>query len=148
MGRPLGQYVEQRRTELGLSRRELSDRAEVSYPYISQIETGDREPALKALSKLSRALEVPVEKLAGLLTTDEWRATTSAPAAMDMMVTGSPPSSYGTGGRSASESADGRRRDKVLMSLERRLRDVPPLERISLLNELIAQAVQELAEPP
>ena len=147
MGRPLGQYVEQRRTELGLSRRELSDRAEVSYPYISQIETGDREPALKALSKLSRALEVPVEKLAGLLTTDEWRATTSAPASMDMMVTGAPPSSYATGGHSTSE-ADGRRRDKVLMSLERRLRDVPPLERISLLNELIAQAVQELAESP
>jgi len=33
----------------------------------------------------------------------------------------------------------------MLLSLERRLRDVPPLERIALLNELIAQAVQELA---
>jgi hypothetical protein len=36
-------------------------------------------------------------------------------------------------------------RDKVLLSLERRLRDVPPLDRIALLNQLIAQAVEELA---
>jgi hypothetical protein len=33
----------------------------------------------------------------------------------------------------------------VLLSLERRLRDVPPLERIALLNEMIAAAVEELA---
>lgn len=37
-------------------------------------------------------------------------------------------------------------KDKVLLSLERRLRDVPPLERIALLNELIAAAVEELSE--
>jgi transcriptional regulator with XRE-family HTH domain len=140
---PLGQFVEQRRIELGPSRRELSERAEVSYPYISQIETGDREPALKALSKLSRALEVPVEKLAGLLTTDEWPTSMPTSDSMALMSTGSPLTGYGT-----DESADSRRRDKLLMSLERRLRDVPPLERISLLNELIAQAVQELGESP
>jgi hypothetical protein len=35
-------------------------------------------------------------------------------------------------------------RDKVLLSLERRLRDVPPLERIALLNEMFAAAVEEL----
>ena len=36
-------------------------------------------------------------------------------------------------------------RDEVLLSMERRLRDVPPLERIALLNELIAAAVDELS---
>ena len=35
-------------------------------------------------------------------------------------------------------------RDKVLLSLERRLRDVPALERIALLNEMTAAAVEEL----
>jgi hypothetical protein len=40
----------------------------------------------------------------------------------------------------------GYNRDKVLLSLERRLREVPPLERISLLNELIALAVEELSQ--
>lgn len=39
----------------------------------------------------------------------------------------------------------GYNRDKVLLSLERRLRDVPPLDRIALLNELIAQSVDELS---
>lgn len=136
MGRALGQFVEQRRTELGLTRRDLAARAELSYPYISQIETGDREPALKALSKLGQVLEVPVEHLAALLSGQDWTATTYAPApAPALMSIGSAPS-----------SDDGRRRDKVLMSLERRLRDVPPLERIALLNELIAQAVLELQE--
>ena len=35
-------------------------------------------------------------------------------------------------------------KDKALLSLERRLRNVPPLERIALLNEMIA-AVEELS---
>ena len=137
MGRALGQFVEQRRTELGLTRRDVATRAELSYPYVSQIETGDREPALKALSKLGQVLEVPVEHLAALLSGQDWTSTPSyAPlTASALMTTGSP-----------GPTDDGRRRDKVLMSLERRLRDVPPLERIALLNELIAQAVQELQE--
>ena len=35
---------------------------------------------------------------------------------------------------------------RVLMSLERRLQDVEPVDRIALLNELLAQAVQDLRE--
>lgn len=37
-------------------------------------------------------------------------------------------------------------KDKALRSLERRLRDVPQLECIALLNDLIAAAVEALAE--
>ena len=139
MGRALGQFVEQRRSELGLTRRDVATRAELSYPYVSQIETGDREPALKALSKLGQVLEVPVEHLAALLSGQDW---TSTPATAYAALPTSAPMSTG----SAGSTHDSRRRDKVLMSLERRLRDVPALERIALLNELIAQAVQELQE--
>jgi len=45
----------------------------------------------------------------------------------------------------ASDDLSSYNRDKVLLSLERRLRDVPPLERLALLNEMIAAAVEELA---
>lgn len=130
----LGRFIEQRRTELGLSRRDLAERSGLSYPYVSQLETGDREPALKAMKQLAPALELRVEELASLVAGGEWTGSSydSFAASPPMARLSSPPS-----GPSA---------DKVLLSLERRLRDVPPLERIALLNQLIAQAVEELAE--
>ena len=138
MGTELGRFLEHRRTELGLTLRELATRAELSYPYISQLETGDREPALKALHKLAPVLQVRPEELAALLAGGEWLSTSrssyeSAPAPRAVRPTSQP---------------GGVNRDKVLLSLERRLRDVPPLERIALLNELIAVAVEELAADP
>src|SRR5688500_12015499 len=45
VGRELGRFLEHRRHELGLSRRELAERSELPYPYVSQLETGDREPS-------------------------------------------------------------------------------------------------------
>ena len=138
MGRELGRFLEHRRGELGLTRRQLADRTGVSYPYISQLETGDREPALKALHKLAPVLEVRPEELAALLAGGEWLSTS------DSMYTSAPPP------RSVKPSSErtGFNRDKVMLSLERRLREVPPLERIALLNELIAVAVEELASDP
>lgn len=133
MGRELGRFLEHRRHELGLSRRELAERSELSYPYVSQLETGDREPSLKTLRALAPVLDVRPEELAALVAGGEWATTgtSSYASAPDlMMAVGSVPS-YN--------------RDKVLLSLERRLRDVPPLERIALLNELIAAAVEELS---
>ena len=135
MGRELGRFLEHRRGELGLTRRDLATRAELSYPYISQLETGDREPALKALHKLAPVLQVRPEELAALLAGGEWLSTS------DSTYASTPPP------RTPKPSSDDQsfNRDKVLLSLERRLRDVPPLERIALLNELIAVAVEELA---
>jgi transcriptional regulator with XRE-family HTH domain len=136
MGIELGRSIEQRRHELGLSRRDLADRSEVSYPYVSQIETGDRDPSLKTLRRLADALQTPVESLAALVPGEVW--ATTAPMADAMMAplrSSSPP---------PHEQAVDRYRDKVLPSVERRLASVPPLARIELLNELIANAVEEL----
>ncbi len=132
MGRELGRFLEHRRRELGLSRRELAEQSELSYPYVSQLETGDREPSLKTMRALAPVLDVRPEELAALVAGGEWATTgtSSYASAPDLMSVGSEPS-YN--------------RDKVLLSLERRLRDVPPLERIALLNELIAAAVEELS---
>src|SRR5688500_18986985 len=137
VGRELGRFLEHRRHELGLSRRELAERSELSYPYVSQLETGDREPALKTMRALAPVLDVRPEELAALVAGGEWATagTSSDASAPEMMVSGSL-------SRSDSPSYN---KDKVLLSLERRLRDVPPLERIALLNELIAAAVEELA---
>lgn len=139
MGRELGRFLEHRRRELGLSRRDLSEQSGLSYPYISQLETGDREPALKAMRVLAPVLEVRLEELAALVAGGDWSTagTSSYESAREPSVSGTSPepSTYN--------------KDKILLSLERRLRDVPPLDRIAMLNRLIAAAVDELsAERP
>ena len=136
MGRELGRFLEHRRRELGLSRRDLADQSGLSYPYISQLETGDREPALKAMRALAPVLDVRPEELAALVAGGDWATTgSSSYESSPLMSLSSRPSSDAPYNR-----------DKVLLSLERRLREVPPLERIALLNQLIAAAVDELAE--
>lgn len=51
------------RESLGLSRRDVADRSGLSYPYVSQLENGDREPSMDALGKLAAAFGTPVEDL-------------------------------------------------------------------------------------
>lgn len=52
-----GYAVELRRTMLRMKRRDLAERAELSYPYISEIEKGMKEPSAKSLRQLADALE-------------------------------------------------------------------------------------------
>jgi hypothetical protein len=91
--------------------------------------------ALKTMRALAPVLDVRTEELAALVAGGDWATTgtSSYASAPELMSVGPLPDSpsYNT--------------DKVLLSLERRLRDVPPLERIALLNEMIAAAVEELA---
>ncbi len=130
MGRALGAFVGTRRGELGLTRRDLAERSGLSYPYVSQIEAGEREPSLKGLGRLGVGLDVPVEQLAGLLSGEDWTS-------------GSRPTVSATSDRPSTEH---RRHDKLMLSLERRLQGVPPLDRLAVLNELVGQAVQELQQ--
>lgn len=59
----LGKAIAMRRTELGLKRRGLADRAELSYPYISEIENGLKEPSPAALGRIAQALEMDRSEL-------------------------------------------------------------------------------------
>lgn len=137
MGRELGRFLAHRRAELGLSRRDLAGQSRLSYPYVSQLENGDREPALKAMRALAPVLHVAVDELARLVAGGEWATTgtsTYESTCPERMPSSQP------------QDTSGYNRDKVLLSLERRLRDVPPLDRIALLSELIAAAVDEVRE--
>src|SRR3954447_3503979 len=109
----LGRFIEQRRTELGMSRRDLAERSGLSYPYVSQLETGEREPALKAMKQLAPALAVPVEELASMVAGGDWAGSTfdsfsaAAPRAAMAAVSAASPRPHS---------------DKILLSMERRLR--------------------------
>ena len=54
----LGKAIRVRRTELDLSRGDLAEAAELSYPYLSEIENGGKWPSDKALRRLAEALRL------------------------------------------------------------------------------------------
>lgn len=66
----VGEFIKQQRERANLSLRRLAERAEVSNPYLSQIERGIRRPSAEILKRVSRALEISAETLytrAGLI---------------------------------------------------------------------------------
>ena len=66
----LGEFIRQQRERANLSLRRLAEKAEISNPYLSQIERGIRKPSAEILKNLSRALEISANSLytkAGLI---------------------------------------------------------------------------------
>ena len=58
-----GKAIRRRRRELDLSQEELAERAELHRNYISGIETGTRNPSLKNVEKLAKALDISISEL-------------------------------------------------------------------------------------
>lgn len=52
-----------RRKELGISQQELSDKAKVSQPAISQYENGRRKPDLETARKIAKVLKVSLDDI-------------------------------------------------------------------------------------
>jgi len=70
----LGSFIRERRTQAQYSLRDLADRANVSNPYLSQIERGLHTPSVRVLKAIAAALNVSAESLlvqAGLLEAEE-----------------------------------------------------------------------------
>lgn len=57
----LGAKIKARRLELGMTRYEAAEKTGLSYPYISQIETGYRNASYASMSKLAKALKVSLD---------------------------------------------------------------------------------------
>jgi transcriptional regulator with XRE-family HTH domain len=91
-GNVLGSFIRAQRQMANLSLRELSSLAQVSNPYLSQIERGLSEPSARVLKSIAEALNVSAEALyaqAGLISespTPEDR-TTEAALRMDNRLT-------------------------------------------------------------
>lgn len=66
----LGDFIKEQRRVARLSLRKLSDMADISNPYLSQIERGLRKPSAEILQQLAKALRISAETLyvqAGIL---------------------------------------------------------------------------------
>lgn len=69
----LGEFIRTQRKQAQLSLRDLSERTNVSNPYLSQIERGLHEPSVRVLKSIAIALNLSVETMlvrAGLLNED------------------------------------------------------------------------------
>jgi transcriptional regulator with XRE-family HTH domain len=75
----VGAFIRSQRELAKLSVRRLAELAEVSNPYLSQIERGLRKPSADILQQVANALRISVETLyvkAGMLPDDSRRAGT------------------------------------------------------------------------
>jgi transcriptional regulator with XRE-family HTH domain len=71
----LGAFIREQRENARLSVRKLSELADVSNPYLSQIERGLRRPSAEILQQIARGLEISSETLyvrAGILDPHEY----------------------------------------------------------------------------
>jgi transcriptional regulator with XRE-family HTH domain len=59
----LGDYLREQRTGAQLSLRQLAELADVSNPYLSQIERGLRRPSAEVLQQIAKALRISAEQL-------------------------------------------------------------------------------------
>ena len=70
----LGSFIRAQRQLANLSLRQMADLAQVSNPYLSQLERGLHEPSVRVLQSIARALNVSADTLlahAGVDTDDE-----------------------------------------------------------------------------
>ncbi|HBB30619.1 MAG TPA: transcriptional regulator [Cyanobacteria bacterium UBA9273] len=58
-----GRAIRRRRRELDLSQEKLAERADLHRNYVSGIETGTRNPSLKNIEKLAKALDISITRL-------------------------------------------------------------------------------------
>ena len=66
----LGEYIREQRTSAEISLRQLARAADISNPYLSQVERGLRRPSAEILARIAGALRISAETLyvrAGLL---------------------------------------------------------------------------------
>ena len=53
----IGRNVKEIRTQLGLTQQVLAEKADISIPFLAQIESGTRNPSLDVIEKLASALD-------------------------------------------------------------------------------------------
>lgn len=67
----LGEVVRKLRLQRNLTVRDLAEKTNLSYAYISQIENGKRTPTIETLDKLAKALGVTIQYLIDAPKTEE-----------------------------------------------------------------------------
>lgn len=73
----IGNRIKERREELRLTQKELAEKAELSQPYVSQLEKGIFDPTAPVIIKLAAALGMSADELLGINMMRKFRAKIS-----------------------------------------------------------------------
>jgi transcriptional regulator with XRE-family HTH domain len=142
--REFGELLRRARERWGMSRRELAEATDLSYPYISQLETGYRQPSPAAIQKLADALHIGLDQMFGAMA-----MRTTAPNSEPM-----PAAPSGAGGgwmsnaRYSAPAADDTYRGETLYDAETRSGAEIADSRNTSVEDAVDQAVGLLAALP
>lgn len=67
----MGNRMKKKRTELGLSQKDLAEQVEVTPPAINRFEKGEKSPSIDTLVKLAKILGVSTDYLLGTESDDD-----------------------------------------------------------------------------
>jgi len=87
----LGDAIRLRRQEIGLSRREVAQRAGLSYPYLSELETGKKRGSPDSIRAVAEALGLGQDELWARADEIAGAAPLDADAAPDASIAAPPP---------------------------------------------------------
>src|SRR5687768_8677831 len=82
----LGRTIKLIRTRQSIGRAELAELAELSYPYVSEIENGKKEPSTRALGQIATALGLRVHELLAYAEAEEESSGLGAGEPRDVML--------------------------------------------------------------
>ena len=86
----LGDFIREQRDQAHMSLRQLAKAADVSNPYLSQVERGLRKPSAEILGRIAQGLRISAETLyvrAGILDDREGDVVVTTAIAADMTLT-------------------------------------------------------------
>lgn len=86
----LGDFIRDQRDQAQMSLRQLAKAADVSNPYLSQVERGLRKPSAEILNRIAQGLRISAETLyvqAGILDQREGDENVTTAIAADMTIT-------------------------------------------------------------
>ena len=148
-----GRVLAEQRKRRGMSRSQLAESAELSYPYVSQLETGLRKPSRDAAARLSRALGISLMDLESTIPTNEsergnrpcQQAIGATPE--QSRVGGSPmPASIMALRTQLSDSSSSFDRHDLVGQIVDLLEEFPAEERLDVLGEVQKRAMQRMLD--
>lgn len=152
-----GRVLAEFRKRQGMSRSQLAERSGLSYPYVSQLETGLRKPSRKAAAQLAEALGVEPLALEAALPPDDvsspsFQRSLQAQAALlsgdSGMVAGiEPGSAPPAGGARSSRGRSSRtaREDLVGQAVDL-IEELPPEQRLDALGDVQKLVLKRMLE--
>jgi transcriptional regulator with XRE-family HTH domain len=150
---PFARVIKEQRHRLQMSRSQLAESADLSYPYISQLETGLRKPSRNAARAIAAALGINVEDLERTIPGDSNDASQLRKAEQftDSLLSGgaTPDLALRVQSAAAGDSGPGIRlgsRDDLIGDILDLLEEFDPDDRLDVLVEVQKRAMQRMIE--